>query len=623
VAPSSCRSNPSWGFNLDSEDTLVSLFRTQIVDGARRAALRTKRGGAWESITWAEWGERSHAVAAALLARGIQAGDRVAIMAGTREEWLVADSGVNLAGAINVPVYHTLIGEQAAYVIEDSGARVLFAETAALARRVVQASPSIAAQLEWVVVFDGAATDAPAPLAAKTTTFARALEVGREELRDEAVHAALEARIASVKATDLATIMYTSGTTGHPKGVMLTHDNFAFITGAFNRLYKLGPYDEQLLFLPMAHIFAKALVAMQLRVGYVTSFAESLVKTMDNALEVEPTFMGAVPRLYEKIYAAANERASAEKPAKKKIFDWAVSVGRRVARAEEQGGRASPLLRAQHRVADKLVLSKIRARFGKRIRFVITGGAPLAKELMEWFFGAGMLVLEGYGLTETTAAATMGQPGACRFGSVGRPLPGVEVKIAPDGEVLIRGAHVMRGYWHNDDATRAVITEDGWFHSGDIGVVEPGGFLRITDRKKDIIVTAAGKNVAPQNIENLLKQSPWISQAMVHGDKRPYLVALVTLNAETAGRFAEETGKARDIAALATDPEVRARVASEVDAVNKKLSSFETVKRFRVLPGDFSIEGGELTPTLKVRRKIVTERHSGLLASLYADDTGA
>jgi long-chain acyl-CoA synthetase len=294
-----------------------------------------------------------------------------------------------------------------------------------------------------------------------------------------------------------------------------------------------------------------------------------------------------------------------------------VSVGRDVARLRERGQRPKALLLAQHRYADKLVLRKVRHRFGTRLRFAISGGAPLAKELAEWFYGAGVPILEAYGLTETTGGSTLNRIDDYRFGSVGKAFDGVDVKIANDGEILMRGPNVMRGYWQKDADTREVLEPDGWFHSGDIGAYDADGFLRITDRKKDIIVTAGGKNVAPQNIENLLKQSPWISQAMVHGDKRPYLVALLTLNPEALARFAEETGQPKPPAELVTNAEVRARVQLEIDAVNRRLSSFETVKKFEILAKDFSVETGELTPTLKVKRKIVTERHLAALDALY------
>jgi long-chain acyl-CoA synthetase len=313
-----------------------------------------------------------------------------------------------------------------------------------------------------------------------------------------------------------------------------------------------------------------------------------------------------VPRLDEKVYAAANERAAAAGGVKHRLFSWATEVGRR-----KQTGWA-------RHWADRLVLSKIRARFGTRLRFAISGGAPLAKDLAEWFGGAGLVVLEAYGLTETTGGTTLNSMEEHRFGTVGKPLPGVDVKIAPDGEILVRGPTVMRGYWNKEADTRAVLDPDGWFHTGDVGEFDADGYLRITDRKKDLIVTAGGKNVAPQNIENLMKQSGWISQAMVYGDNKPYLVALVTLNVEVVARFAQETGRPNDVAKLADDPDLRARVQKELDAVNGRLSSFETVKKFAILPRDFSIEGGELTPTLKVKRKVVSDRYRTVLDALYS-----
>jgi long-chain acyl-CoA synthetase len=597
-------------------DTLVSLFQRQVVGGKNRPALRTKRAGTWETLTWGEWGQRSRAIAAELMASGVAPGDRVAIFGNTREEWLFADVAVLLAGAITIPVYQTLIGEQAAYVIEDSGAKVLFAENVAFVQRIAEAAPKVIDRLSKIVVFDG-------PLDGLSETIARKTIALRALIADGSARAViaagdLDARAAAVKPSHLATIVYTSGTTGPPKGVMLTHENFVFETGAVLHGIELGPTDEQLLFLPMAHIFAKVLVALQIRVGYVTSFAESIVKALDNAVEINPTFMGSVPRVYEKIFAVANDKASKETPTKQKVFAWAIGVGREVAKKKEQGLAVGPALRAQHALADKLVLVKIRQRFGTKLRFAISGGAPLAKELAEWFFGAGIVVLEGYGLTETTAATNINFPDAYRFGTVGKVFPGDEVKIAPDGEILMRGPNIMKGYWKKEADTQEVLEPDGWFHSGDIGEFDADGFLRITDRKKDIIVTAGGKNVAPQNIENLLKQSPWISQAMVHGDKRPYLVALITLNADAATAFAKESGKPFDLAALANDPGVVAKVEAEIQRANSKLSPFETVKKFKILPADFTVEGGELTPTLKVKRKVVTERHRGLIDGLYA-----
>ncbi|HEY1696934.1 MAG TPA: AMP-dependent synthetase/ligase [Polyangiaceae bacterium] len=568
---------------MSDQATLPRLFLAQAAARGDAAAMRSKKNGAWLPVSWREWERRARCAAARLVEAGVEPGDRVAIFGNTREEWMVADLAGLMAGAATVPIYPSLVGEQAAYILADSGARVLIAEDASFVQRVAAHDAGVVERLTRTWLFGEMPQGDPPP------------DLARQ----------VDERIAAAAPSDLATLVYTSGTTGPPKGAMLTHGNIVSEVSALDGLLPLGPDDEQLLFLPLAHIFGRVLVAMQYEVGYSTAIAESLLKALDNAAEVNPTFMGCVPRLYEKVYAVANEKAASAGGTKERLFRWATEAGKR--KAGGVGGW----------VADKLVLSKIRARFGTRLKFAISGGAPLAKDLAEWFEGAGLLVLEAYGLTETTGGTTINTIAKHRFGTVGPPVPGVEVRIANDGEILVRGPTVMRGYWNREPETREVIDAEGWFHSGDIGEFDADGCLRITDRKKDIIVTAGGKNVAPQNVENLLKQSGWISQAMVHGDRRPYLVALVTLNAETASRFARDHGKPDDVTKLADDAEVRAAVEREIAAVNGRLSSFESVKRFAILPKDFTIDGGELTPTLKVKRKVVSERYRATIDGLY------
>jgi long-chain acyl-CoA synthetase len=565
-------------------DNLVALFLEQVRARGDATALRSKREGHWVPTSWKDWLRRARAVAAALVAAGVQKGDRVAVFGNTREEWVVADLGILMAGATTVPIYPSLVGDQVAYIVRDSGARVLVAEDASFVARIREADAKLVDGLLRTILF----ADLPAPDPAKDAA------------------AGVDERISAARAGDLATLVYTSGTTGPPKGVMLTHGNLVADAEALSKAVPMTADDEQLLFLPLAHIFGKMLVVAALRLGYTTAFAETMLKALDNAAEVRPTFMGAVPRVFEKVYAVANEKAAAAGGMKQRLFTWATEMGKR-----KQGGWGGFW-------ADRLVLSKIRARFGGRIKFLISAGAPLAKELADWFDGAGIPVLEAYGLTETTGGTTLNRLGRQRYGTVGPALPGVQVKIAADGEVLVRGPTVMKGYWGHDEATGEVLDADGWFHTGDIGEIDDEGYLRITDRKKDIIVTAGGKNVAPQNIENLMKQSAWVSQAMVYGDKRPYLVALVTLNVEMVTRFAREKGIAGEPLALVEHAEVRAEVQRAVDDVNSRLSSFETVKRFAILERDFTIEGGELTPTLKVKRKVVSDRYQALLENLYA-----
>jgi long-chain acyl-CoA synthetase len=563
---------------------LVALFLERVRARGGATALRSKRGDKWVPTSWNDWEARARAVARTLVAAGVQKGDRVGIFGNTSEEWVVADIGILMAGATTVPIYPSLVGDQAAYIVRDSGAKVLFAGDESMVQRIREADAKLVDGLTRTILFG----ELPAADAAKEAA------------------ASVEERIGAVRTDDLATLVYTSGTTGPPKGVMLTHGNLLADAEGLAKVVPVTADDEQLLFLPLAHIFGKMLVVSSIRIGYSTAFAEAMLKALDNAAEVRPTFMGAVPRVFEKVYSVANEKAASAGGMKQRLFTWATEVGKR-----KQGGWGGFW-------ADRLVLSKIRARFGGRLKFLISAGAPLAKELADWFDGAGIQILEAYGLTETSGGTTFNPLNRQRYGTVGPALPGVQVKIAGDGEVLVRGPTVMKGYWGHDEATREVIDADGWFHTGDIGEIDGDGYLRITDRKKDIIVTAGGKNVAPQNIENLMKQSAWVSQAMVYGDKRPYLVALVTLNVETVIRFAREKGIDGEPGALVEHTEVRAEVQRAMDDVNSRLSSFETVKKFAILERDFTIEGGELTPTLKVKRKVVSDRYKKLLEDLYA-----
>jgi len=538
-------------------------------------------------------------------------GDRVAIFADTREEWVVVDMAILLAGAITVPVYPTLTSEQAAFTLSDSGAKVVFVGDREQLEKVRSAEAArMLGTVERIVVFD---PDLAQGRAGRVLTLAA--------LGDPSRAADVAERVSRITPDDLASVVYTSGTTGTPKGVMLTHGNFAFEVSGIADLLGLSSADEQLLFLPLAHIFAKILVIAQLEIGFCTTFAESVPLVMDNMLEVEPTFFGAVPRLYEKVHAVVTERAVAEGSLKERLFRWSLAVAERAAEVEGRGGSIGRLLALERHYADKLVLSKIRGRFGRRLRFALTGGAPLGTELAAWFHSAGVLILEGYGLTETTGASHVNRPDRARFGTVGSPLPGVEVKLDSDGEVLVRGPNVMKGYYNRPEETAELIDEEGWFRTGDIGDLDGDGRLTITDRKKDLIVTAGGKKVAPQSIEGLLVQSPWVSQALVHGDRRKYLVALLSLDPAVVSRWARESGRIAELRALSTDPELRELIEMDIDAINRRLAPFETIKRFAILDRDLSLERGELTPTLKIKRKVVYERYRKIIEGMYEADS--
>jgi long-chain acyl-CoA synthetase len=593
-------------------DSLATMFWNRVDKSADRPAQMSKRHGAWTTLTWREVGEAVRELALGLLALGRQPGDTIALLSTSRAEWVQADFAIFGAGCITVPVYPTYPPDLIAYVINDSGARTIIVEDPGQLAKVLEAREKTPG-LQQIVVMTGYEATQPPKM---VMTWEMLRRLGRDNVSQHA--ATLEQRLAATKPDDLASIVYTSGTTGPPKGVMQTHGNHL---AAQRNSESAAPCEEgwvHLLFLPLAHSFARLESFLGVYRGLCTAFAENLDKVGDNLKEVRPHFICSVPRVFEKVYAKILSGVEAGSPAKKKIFYWAIGVGREVSRHQQRGQPLPTGLRLKRAIADKLVFSKLHAALGGRLQWAISGGAPLSREIAEFFHSAGILILEGYGLTETCPAATFNRPTRFKFGSVGQALDNVEIKIASDGEILIRGANVARGYLKQAEATAEVFEPSGWFHSGDIGRLDEEGFLFITDRKKDLIVTAGGMNIAPQNIENMLKADPFISQAMVYGDRKPYPVALITLNADELGKFAREHGIiATDPAVVVKHPAVIERVGRTVEEKNSQLQSYAKIKKFTVLPVDFSQEGGELTPTLKVKRKIVSNKYLTMIEELY------
>jgi long-chain acyl-CoA synthetase len=588
---------------------LISLVDRQVRENGALPAVKHKRDGRWQDVSWAELAERARNVSDGLAALGVRPGDRVAVIGETNLEWMIADLGILGAGAITATIYQSNQPEECRYIVENSGARLVFCDSAAQVAKLRAVKDRLPA-LEGIVRAQGAAADG------FERTLADLEKLGREWRK--ANPRAHEDRVARLGPEDVATLIYTSGTTGNPKGVVLTHGNWAYEAAAVEAIDVIASGDVILLFLPMAHSFAKVIQAAWLATGCSCAFVESMEKIMDNASEVRPTVMPAVPRIFEKAYNTVVSKGYASPGLKGRLFRLAMESFDLYAEARSAGRTYSSLGLL---VGRKLVFPKLRAaldeRFGGRMRFFVSGGAPLSPKIA-WFFDTlGFTILEGYGLSETSAASFVNRPGQNKIGTVGPPIPGTEVRIAEDGEILIRGPGVMKGYWNNPAATAETL-KDGWLLTGDIGHLD-GEHLKITDRKKDIIVTAGGKNVAPQNLENELKTSePLVSQVMVHGDKRRFLSAIVTLNEEAARKFAAENG-APASAPLHTDAAIVARVQRAIDAVNARQASYSTIKKFAIVPKDFSQETGELTPTLKVKRKVVTQKYQALLDGFYAE----
>jgi long-chain acyl-CoA synthetase len=589
------------------------MFWDRVERSGDRPAQQFKQAADWRTLTWREVGDVVREVALGLIALGREKGDMIALLSASRAEWVQADFAIFSAGCVTVPVYPTYPPDLIAYVVNDSGAKTIIVEDPAQLAKVLQARDRMPV-LEQIIVIAG--YDAPQP-PKMVMTWESLRRLGREHA---AAHkSTLAERVASTRPTDLATIVYTSGTTGPPKGVMQTHGNHVAAVTASKQATPVQEGWVHLLFLPLAHSFARLESFLGVTHGLTTAFAENLDKVGENLKETRPHFICSVPRVFEKVYGKILAGVEAGSPAKKKIFGWAVSVGRDVSRHQQRGQPVPATLELKRKVAHKLVFSKLHAALGGRLQWAVSGGAPLARDIAEFFHAAGILLLEGYGLTETCPALTFNRPDRFKFGSVGQTLPGVQLRIAEDGEILARGPNIATlGYYKQPEATREVFDPDGWFHTGDIGAVDQDGFLVITDRKKDLIVTAGGMNIAPQNIENLLKADPFISQVMVYGDRRPYPVALITINPEELSKFARQQGiLTSEAAVIVKHPKVAERVGRTVEEKNTQLQSYAKIKRFTVLPTDFTLDGGELTPTLKVKRKVVSQKYKDAIEELY------
>ena len=586
------------------------MFLDRVAATPGNEAYRRPVGDSWESMTWGETGQRVEALAAGLVALGIQPEERVAIISSTRVEWALADFAILCAGAATTTVYPTTNPEDVAYILADSGTRIALVEDDTQVEKLRSHRAELP-DLVKVVTFDGT------PDGGWVIGLDELERLGAERLSAEP--ATVTTRVDGTRPDHLATLIYTSGTTGTPKGVRLTHDCWVYEGMAVENARLLTPEDVQYLWLPLAHSFGKVLLAAQVATGSAAAVDGRVDKIIDNLATVSPTFMAAAPRIFEKVRGRVVTMAEDEGGPKLKIFTWAMGVGREVSRLRLAGKEPGPALKAKHAVADKLVFSKLRARFGGQLRFLVSGSAALSQDVAEFFHAAGILILEGYGLTETSAGTFVNRPENYKLGTVGIPFPETEVRIADDGEVLVRGPGVMKGYHGLAEMSAEALEADGWLHTGDIGEVDEDGFLRITDRKKDMIKTSGGKYVAPQAIEVVFKGACALaSQIVVHGDGRNYCTALVTLDPDALTQWAAHRGVDGDYAALSRHPDVRAEVASAIDLVNTKVNRWETIKDFRILDHDLTIESGELTPSLKVKRRVVEDKNRALLDEMYA-----
>jgi long-chain acyl-CoA synthetase len=569
--------------------TIGALWRNAVAKASDRPAYLAQRDDGWEEVSWPEAARRVDDIANGLLALGVRKGDAFATVAATSLEWCLFDFALGLIGAVGAPVYANSSPRDCAYVIDHSESVGVLVEDAEQLAKVEQMRSELP-RLRWVLTF----ADLP-DLEARGRAYA-------------AEHpTALDDAAAQVGEEDLFTYIYTSGTTGPPKACMIRHRNYYEMVAVVDELPRFfEPGDTLLLYLPLAHNYGRLIHLQAPYIGYTLAFCRDPLQIAAALEAVRPTILPSVPRVYEKIHSALVAKLDEARGAERVIGQWALGVGRKASRLRQDGRALPPWLALRHRIADRLVYSKVKERLGGRLRIANSGGAPLAREVMEFFHAFDILILEGYGLTECTTACSVNRPDRFRFGTVGPPLPGFEVRLAEDGELLLRSETVFAGYFKDEEATRAVLDDDGWLRTGDVAEIDADGFITITDRKKDILVTAGGKNVAPQNLENELKASKYVSQALVVGDRRPYVAALITLDQEELGKWRAAAGG-----------DVEELVQGIVDDVNLQHSRFEQVKRFAILPRDFSADEGEITPTLKLRRRVVQEHFADAIERLY------
>ncbi len=596
-------------------ETIAEMYANRALATPNAPAFMTRRNGDWQTLTWQQAYEKSSDIAHGLVAIGAKLGDKIGLMGSTREEWTLCDLGLLLAGGITVPIYPSSLKETVAYILNDSESCYIFVEDRKQLDKLLAIRSQIP-QVKQVILWDGHA-ESDAKVDEWVVPLRELCDRGRAH-RLTNPQALPELR-KQMSGSTIATIIYTSGTTGNPKGVVQTNASFCVGSRYGVNALPVKRTDRQLLFLPLAHSFAKTLSMVAVYVGFCTAYS-GIDTILEYVGQVKPSFMAGVPRIFEKIYAGFLNKAKQGGAVKWALVQWAIEVGIKASREIQAGRQPGGLLAIQWKLADKLVFSKLRDRFGGKLKWFVSGSAPLSRELAEFFHAAGMLILEGYGLTETNSLTSINQVDGYKFGTVGKALhPELQVKIAADGEILTKGITNLTGYYKLPDATAEAIDADDWFHTGDIGEIDSEGYIKITDRKKDLMKTSGGKYVAPQMIENQLKLDPVISQAVVIGDNRKYITALVALNLDAAKQVIADGGQTApaDLAALAGHPLVTARLEAKKKEVNSKLGSWEQVKYISILPRELTEQDGELTPSMKVKRKVVVERYRDLIESMY------
>jgi long-chain acyl-CoA synthetase len=590
--------------------SVARMFLDRVAVTPHTEAFRYPQDPSWESVTWQQVGERVHQIAAGLISLGIATEDRVALASSTRYEWVLADFAVMCSAAATTTVYPTTMASDVAYIVANSGSRVVIAEDQTQVDKLLEHRAELP-DVSKVVIIDGKGDGD------WVITLYELEQLGKQVLADSPN--VIEERVASIRPDQLASLIYTSGTTGRPKGVRLTHGAWTYTAAAIDALNILGPDDLNFLWLPLAHAFGKVMLALPLQIGFPTAIDGRVERIVDNLAALHPTIMGAAPRIFEKAHARIEGMVAEQGRLAKTMFDLAIGIGMRVSEARQAGKKPSLAFSLAYKVADRLVFSTIRERFGGRLRFFVSAAAALDRDIAQWFDAVGIIVLEGYGLTETAAASFINRPNAYRFGTVGWPFPATEAKIADDGEILVRGPGVMTAYHDLPDATAEALEEDGWFHTGDVGEIDADGYLRITDRKKDMFKTSQGKYVAPSAIDAKFKGlCPFASELLVYGEAKPYCVALISLDNEAITDWAGKHGMVgNSFAEIASDEKTQELIAGYIDELNLDLNRWEQIKKFAIIDRELSIEAGDLTPSMKLRRKIVIDKFTDRLSALY------